>query len=133
MKTTYTLYAITWLVPSVLIALYLAGIIPTATPMLDELATYLLNLATITLSLITAYLAMKMFALPMVKRKMQSLQGIQKEKYHDSLSQLRIVAVLLVILINFLAFYITASQSPLYLSAMLGIALIFCLPQRQKN
>lgn len=133
MKTTRTLYILAWLLPLMLIGMHLAEIIKPAMCCGSDLMAYALSLTTIALSLTTAYLAMKMLALPRVKRKMQNLPAEQKEKFIQTLLRLRIVAILAVILIDFAAFYLCGSSSPLYLAAMMGVALLFCWPQHPEK
>ena len=46
------------------------------------------------------------------------------------LNRVRILMILMVVILDFAAYYITGSTSPLYLAAILGVALIFCWPQK---
>ena len=133
MKTTWIIYAIAWLLPIMLIVLYLTGIIPTLTVHTDETLVYLLSVTTVVLSLLTAWLAMRIFAMKPVKMRMQMLKGKQKEISFQVLSRVRILMVLMVIIIDFAAYYITGSTSPLYLAAIMGVALIFCWPRTAEH
>ena len=129
MKTTWIIYALAWLLPIMLIVLYLTGIIPSLTVYTGETLVYLLSVTTVVLSLLTAWLAMRIFAMKPVKMRMQMLKGKQKETSFQVLSRVRILMVLMVIIIDFAAYYITGSTSPLYLAAIMGVALIFCWPR----
>ena len=129
MKTTWIIYALAWLLPIMLIVLYLTGIIPSLTVHTGETLVYLLSVTTVVLSLLTAWLAMRIFAMKPVKMRMQMLKGKQKETSFQVLSRVRILMVLMVIIIDFAAYYITGSTSPLYLAAIMGVALIFCWPR----
>ena len=133
MKTTWTIYILTWLIPMALVALYLTGFIKHIPIQTDEVLVYALSITTVALSLLTAWLAMKMFALNPIKSKLATQKGGQREASVQMLNRVRILAILLVILLDFAAFYITGSTSPLYLAAILGVALIFCWPQTTEN
>lgn len=129
MKTTWIIYILAWLIPIALVALYLAGAIKPMPVQTDEVLVYILSITTVALSLLTAWLAMKMFNLNPIKAKLDMLKGKQREASMQMLNRVRILAILMVIVLDFAAYYITGSTSPLYLAAILGVALIFCWPQ----
>lgn len=122
-----------WLIPIALVVLYLAGIIKPMPLQTDEMLVYMLSITTVALSLLTAWLAMKMFALKPIKTKLDTLKGKEKEASVQMLNRVRILAILMVVVLDFAAYYITGSTSPLYLATILGVALIFCWPQTTEN
>lgn len=130
MKTTYIIYALAWVVPIVLIVLYLTGNISRLPAKPDETLVYMLSITTVVLSLLTAWLAMKMFAMKPIQARLNTLKGAQRDATVQLLSRIRILMILMVVILDFAAFYITGSTSPLYLAAILGVALIFCWPQK---
>lgn len=69
-----------------------------------------------------------MFALKPIKTKLDTLKGKEKEASIQMLNRVRTLAILMVVVLDFAAYYITGSTSPLYLAAILGVALIFCWP-----
>lgn len=131
MKTTWIIYILAWLIPIALVVLYLVGVIKPMPLQTDEVLVYMLSITTVALSLLTAWLAIKMFALKPIKTKLDTLKGKEKEASIQMLNRVRILAILMVIVLDFAAYYITGSTSPLYLAAILGVALIFCWPQKQ--
>ena len=133
MKATCIIYILAWLIPIALVVLYLAGIIKPMPLQTDEVLVYMLSITTVALSLLTAWLAMKMFALKPIKTKLDTLKGKEKEASVQMLNRVRILAILMVVVLDFAAYYITGSTSPLYLAAILGVALIFCWPQTTEN
>ena len=133
MKATWIIYILAWLIPIALVVLYLAGIIKPMPLQTDEMLVYMLSITTVALSLLTAWLAMKMFALKPIKTKLDTLKGKEKEASVQMLNRVRILAILMVVVLDFAAYYITGSTSPLYLAAILGVALIFCWPQTTEN
>ncbi len=130
MKTTYIIYALAWVVPIVLTVLYLTGIIPSLSAKANETIVYMLSITTVVLSLLTTWLAMKMFAMKPIQARLNTLKGAQRDASVQLLSRIRILMILMVVILDFAAFYITGSTSPLYLAAILGVALIFCWPQK---
>lgn len=133
MKATWIIYILAWLIPIALVVLYLAGIIKPMPSQTDEVLVYMLSITTVALSLLTAWLAMKMFALKPIKTKLDTLKGKEKDASVQMLNRVRILAILMVVVLDFTAYYITGSTSPLYLAAILGVALIFCWPQTTEN
>ena len=133
MKATWIIYILAWLIPIALVVLYLAGIIKPMPLQTDEVLVYMLSITTVALSLLTAWLAMKMFALKPIKTKLDTLKGKEKDASIQMLNRVRILAILMVVVLDFAAYYITGSTSPLYLAAILGVALIFCWPQTTEN
>ncbi|MBP5629782.1 MAG: hypothetical protein J6X27_08095 [Bacteroidaceae bacterium] len=133
MKATWIIYILAWLIPIALVVLYLADIIKPMPSQADEMLVYMLSITTVALSLLTAWLAMKMFALKPIKTKLDTLKGKEKEASVQMLNRVRILAILMVVVLDFAAYYITGSTSPLYLAAILGVALIFCWPQTTEN
>ena len=133
MKATWIIYILAWLIPIALVVLYLAGIIKPMPLQTDEVLVYMLSITTVALSLLTAWLAMKMFALKPIKTKLDTLKGKEKDASIHMLNRVRILAILMVVVLDFAAYYITGSTSPLYLAAILGVALIFCWPQTTEN
>ncbi len=133
MKATWIIYILAWLIPIALVVLYLAGIIKPMPSQTDEVLVYMLSITTVALSLLTAWLAMKMFALKPIKTKLDTLKGKEKDASVQMLNRVRILAILMVVVLDFAAYYITGSTSPLYLAAILGVALIFCWPQTTEN
>ena len=131
MKTTAIIYVIAWLLPITLVILFLTGSIQQVATISNPMLTYLLSITSVVLSLLTAWLAMKMFNIPVIKKRLQMLSGKHKEQSYQMLCRLRIIFVLMVILIDFATFYVLGNSSPLYLAAIMGVALIFCWPQRQ--
>ena len=131
MKTTWITYILAWLIPIALVVLYMAGVIKPMPIQTDEVLVYVLSITTVALSLLTAWLAMKMFNINPIKAKLDTLKGKQREASILMLSRVRILAILMVVVLDFAAYYITGSTSPLYLAAILGVALIFCWPQKQ--
>ena len=129
MKTTWITYILAWLIPIALVVLYMAGVIKPMPIQTDEVLVYVLSITTVALSLLTAWLAMKMFNINPIKAKLDTLKGKQREASIQMLSRVSILAILMVIVLDFAAYYITGSTSPLYLAAILGVALIFCWPQ----
>ncbi|MBO4487033.1 MAG: hypothetical protein J5729_01570 [Bacteroidaceae bacterium] len=133
MKTTSIIYAFAWLLPITLIVLYLTGTIQRTATLQDGVLTYLLSITTIVLTLLTAWLAMKLFALPVIQKRLSMLSKPQRKDAYNMLCRLRIISVLMVILINFATFYIMGSTSPLYLAAIMAVTLIFCWPRAIDN
>ena len=133
MKATWIIYILAWLIPIALVVLYLASIIKPMPSQTDEVLVYMLSITTVALSLLTAWLAMKMFALKPIKTKLDTLKGKEKDASIQMLNRVRILAILMVVVLDFAAYYITGSTSPLYLAAILGVALIFCWPQTTEN
>ena len=133
MKATWIIYILAWLIPIALVVLYLASIIKPMPSQTDEVLVYMLSITTVALSLLTAWLAMKMFALKPIKTKLDTLKGKEKDASVQMLNRVRILAILMVVVLDFAAYYITGSTSPLYLAAILGVALIFCWPQTTEN
>ncbi|MBQ7742263.1 MAG: hypothetical protein IJT90_05000 [Bacteroidaceae bacterium] len=129
MKTTWIIYILAWLIPIALVVLYLVGAIKPMPLQTDEVLVYMLSITTVALSLLTAWLAIKMFALKPIKTKLDTLKGKEKESSIQMLNRVRTLAILMVVVLDFAAYYITDSTSPLYLAAILGVALIFCWPQ----
>ena len=129
MKTTWIIYILAWLIPIALVVLYLVGVIKPMPLQTDGVLLYMLSITTVALSLLTAWLAIKMFALKPIKTKLDTLKGKEKEASIQMLNRVRTLAILMVVVLDFAAYYITGSTSPLYLAAILGVALIFCWPQ----
>ena len=129
MKTTWIIYILAWLIPIALVVLYLFGVIKPMPLQTDEVLVYMLSITTVALSLLTAWLAIKMFALKPIKTKLDTMKGKEKEASIQMLNRVRTLAILMVVVLDFAAYYITGSTSPLYLAAILGVALIFCWPQ----
>ena len=132
MKATRIIYALAWLLPIVLVVLSLTGTIKPANQTANESRIYILSIATVALTLLTAYLAMKLFAFSAVKKRMQTQSGAQRQQTYNALCSLRILMVLAALLFDLAAYYITGSDSPLYLAAIVGIALLFCWPQKMQ-
>jgi len=131
MKTNIILYILTWLIPASLVGLYYAGIIVPqgSISAIDGTLPYMLSIVTIILSMLTAYVAMKLFTLPAVKTKFQTNSVELLHKNYNFFCRIRIIAILVVIIINLAVYYLMLSTSNLYLAGIMLIALLFCVPR----
>lgn len=134
MKTSIIIYIGTWIVPLVLAALYLCGVITGQGQLvqIDGTLSYMLSVVTVVLSILTVYLALRIFNLPIVKMRFKT--GIENEckKFYHTLSRIRSVAIFVAIILNLSTYYLFASDSNLYLSAIMLVALLFCVPRKSE-
>lgn len=134
MNTTIIIYVISWLVPIVAAVLYFAGFI-SGQGALAQNATlnYMLSIVSVALSMLTVYMALKLFALPLVKSRLSILKEPARSSFYYTLCRVRIIAILMVLIINGAIWYLLDSSTPLYLSAIMLVALLFCIPRKLED
>lgn len=131
MFITLLFYIVAFLIPVAAFILYSLDFI-TGEGSLASNATlsYMLNIASVALSLLTAYIALKLFAFPAVKTRLESTQKERQDNMFQTLCRIRIIAVLMVIIIDMSVWYLLGGSSSLYLGAIMLIVLLFCIPQK---
>ncbi len=128
------MYIAIWVIALTIAALGFAGVIelPTKNELSNGSLTYMLSIATIGLSLITAYFAMRVFNLSAIKMYIIKAKPEQQVLRYHVICRLRIIAIAITIFFDAATYLLTADTSSLYLSAIMLVALMFCCPRQSE-
>lgn len=134
MKTSIIMYAAIWVIALSIAALGFAEIIelPTKSEISDGTLAYMLSISTICLSLITAYVAMRVFNLSVIKMYIIKAKPEQQDSRYHFICRLRMIAIAITIFFDTATYFLTANTSNHYLSAIMLVALMFCCPRQSE-
>ena len=136
MKTARIIYIAAWIIPITLATLYLTGVISDTRASADPIATYILSLSCIVLTLTTSYLSLRLFHFAPIRKHLcldASNEAYSKETRPNCVSYshlciAREMAIAIVCVLDLAAYYLLHTQSPLYLAGIMLVSLLFCFP-----
>lgn len=130
MKLPRIIFVLTLIVPVLMVVAYICGAVGEGGGLATDAAlTYVLSVTTVVLSLFTAWMAMRLFRLPIVRLRMSGPNASAATWFYKMVCSIRLIVLLMVIVLDLAVFYLTNSMSAVYLAAIVFVAALFCWPR----
>lgn len=133
MRVSRITFALTLIVPIIIIIVaYFYNTIDVVGKLNNETMTYILSTTTVLLSLFTAWMALKVFRLSVVQLRFNASDANSACMFYNLVCTIRLIILLMVIIVDLATYYLTGTQSSLYLAAIVYIATLFCWPRKSE-
>lgn len=129
MRVNIAIYIFLWLFSACLIIFSYGGnAFELWTP--DSMMYYLCSIVSICVTLVSVYVAIKMFKFTWITNKFNLVANEQKPAMYQKICSFRLVLLLAAELVDGAIWMLTGMQSTIFLLAIIMVTLFFCVPQR---
>jgi|GEM_PF-3486060 len=132
-KSLKTLYFVVWAIPLLLALAYQIGLLGYGGQLQNHpTASYICQTVAIVSSLVVIYLALKLFKLKAIARRIRRATQADAQRCYIRWSLIRYGAITLVICLDLYVYLATKSMSGVWCAIITLISVSFCLPSQQE-
>ncbi len=132
MKKTIVAYITAWVIPVVALVCHLAGVADVVKlAVADPVTDYILSCFVVLWTLGVAYVALKFPKSSRVARWLCRSGSIDKKEVWRRAEFMRLMIILFTEVVIAVAYVVCVGDMSLYLLAIVGLTLFFCVPQRK--